>query len=112
MHGLTSKACMQFVSPPDYTLFDFDPMQWAGPEMETDKTRTDKMLSAAASFAKIWATGDPSPAKDIMHEDVKEENLMFGGSKTGRQAFIDTINGAFKVSHAPDCLGILITSSA
>ena len=55
------------------------------------------MHKAAATFAAIWGNGDPSPATEIMHENVKEHNLMFGGCKTGRQAFIDTIKGAFKV---------------
>lgn len=53
----SSSCCMQFVSPPDYSAFKFDPTQWAGPYLEPDAARTQKMLTAATSFAGIWATG-------------------------------------------------------
>lgn len=86
----------KFVSPPDYSAFKFDPTQWAGPYLEPDAARTQKMLTAATSFAGIWATGDPSAVDSIMHPDVKDENVLFGGVKHGRQAFKDTIVATFK----------------
>ena len=96
---LAGHAWLQFLDPPDYSLFKFDPTQWAGPYLEPDAARTAKMLSNAATFAGIWATGDPSPADKIMSPDVKDQNLMFGGAKAGRQSWKDTILAAFKVMY-------------
>lgn len=99
---------MQFVSPPDYSLFKFDPTQWAGPYLDPDAGRTAKLLTNAAIFAGVWATGDPSPADQILTPDVKDENLLFGGAKVGRQSWKDTITGAFKVRSScwPPCISL------
>ena len=90
---------MQFVNPPDYSLFAFDPAKFELPILTADAERTLDMFKAAEAIACIWIGRlPPSHANGTMHPDVVEQNLLFGTKRLGRDAFIEAVQEAHKAS--------------
>ena len=56
-------------------------------------------MEMARTFSEIWTTGDPSPADQILAEDVRSNDVIYNTSGTqGRENWKQMIHGVFKVS--------------
>lgn len=78
--------------------FPADVSQWSKsmPGDEHDVKRCESMDKAARTFNDVWRTGDPSAAKEIMTEDVKVYDPVFGNVSEGVETFEKMIEGYAK----------------
>lgn len=70
-----------------------DPTKWKKSAVDQDEQRGHAQDKAAKTFNDIWRTQDSSAAKDIMTQDVKIYDPVFGSTTDGVDAFQKMISG-------------------
>jgi len=71
----------------------FDPSKYRGSDVGQSEERSQQYEKAAQAFNNIWATGDPSIAKDIMTSDVSIYDPVMGSETHGVENFEKMIHG-------------------
>jgi ketosteroid isomerase-like protein len=74
----------------------FDPAKYRGSSAGQSEDQAAQYDKAARAFNNIWATGDPSAAKDIMTDDVSIYDPVMGSETNSRENFENMIQGFAK----------------
>jgi len=81
---------------PDFDKLKLDHTKYKGSDEKPSEERAQKMQTASEKYSKIWETGNPSAADEIMIDDVREVDLLYGQEVKGREAFKKMINQVFQ----------------
>jgi ketosteroid isomerase-like protein len=81
---------------PDFAKLAIDHKKYQGSEEKPSEERAQKMQTASEKYSKIWESGNPAAADEIMVDDVREVDLLYGQEVKGREQFKKMIQEVFK----------------